>query len=297
MYKKSILAVGSIGIDWLELPDKKSGKTIGGSLTYFTRTAGLNSNINIVGIIGDDYPEEGKKLFDKYGNNLEDLQIVKGKSFSWGGKYHQNWEDRTTLFTELGVFENFHPKLSSKNKNSDFIYLGNIHPNLQLEVLEQINSSNNIIACDTMNLWIESTRSALDEVIQKVDILFINESEAIQISNCKDLDLSGPKILEMGPKMVIIKKGSAGCKLFSKDLNIEIGVYPIKKITDPTGAGDSFAGGVMAAITNGFHISEALLWGTASASFCVEGFGLEGFKKMNQSSLKERIEYLKNNFI
>ena len=166
MIKKSILAVGSIGIDWLELPNKISGKTIGGSLTYFTRTAGLNSKVNIVGIIGDDYPTEGKKLFDEFGNNLDDLQIVKGKNFSWGGKYHENWEDRTTLFTELGVFQNFHPKLSEKNKKSDFIYLGNIHPNLQLEVLEQIKSKNNVTACDTMNLWIETTQEELIEVIK-----------------------------------------------------------------------------------------------------------------------------------
>ena len=297
MIKKSILAVGSIGIDWLELPNKISGKTIGGSLTYFTRTAGLNSKVNIVGIIGDDYPTEGKKLFDEFGNNLDDLQIVKGKNFSWGGKYHENWEDRTTLFTELGVFQNFHPKLSEKNKKSDFIYLGNIHPNLQLEVLEQIKSKNNVTACDTMNLWIETTQYELIEVIKQVDILFINESEAIQLSNSKNLESCGEKILKMGPKILIIKKGSSGCKLFSKDLNIEVGVYPIKKIIDPTGAGDSFAGGVMTAIANGFHLSEALLWGTACASFCVEGFGLEGFKQMTQNSLKERIEYLKNNII
>jgi len=297
MKTKTILAVGSIGIDWLELPNNKSGKTIGGSLTYFTRTAGESCSVNIVGIIGNDYPDEGKKLLKKYGNNLDDLQIVNGKSFSWGGRYHKNWEDRTTLFTELGVFEHFHPKLSSKNKNLDFIYLGNIHPSLQLDVLSQIKSENIITACDTMNLWIETTFNELNEVIKKVDILFINESEAIQLSNCKNSDLSGIKILDMGPKTVIIKKGASGCKLFSKSESFHVGVYPKSKMIDPTGAGDSFAGGVMAAISRGLPIKEALIWGTATASFCIEGFGLEGFKKMNNTSLKKRVDYLNNNII
>jgi len=297
MKKKTILAVGSIGIDWLELPNNKSGETIGGSLTYFTRTAGESCLVSIVGIIGDDYPDEGKKLFNKYGDNLDDLQIVNGKSFKWGGRYHENWEDRTTLFTDLGVFENFHPKLSLKNKKLDFIYLGNIHPNLQLDVLSQMKSKNIITACDTMNLWIETTFNELNEVIKKVDILFINESEAKQLSNCKNSDLSGIKILEMGPKTVIIKKGSSGCKLFSKSESFNVGVYPISKMVDPTGAGDSFAGGVMSAISKGLPIKEALIWGTATASFCVEGFGLEGFEKMNATSLKERTNYLKNNVI
>ncbi|MBH30640.1 MAG: sugar kinase [Candidatus Marinimicrobia bacterium] len=290
MKPQSIVAVGSIAVDWLELPDGIEGETVGGSLTYFTRSAGSAAPVNVVGIIGTDFPKEGAELFEKYGENLDDLQIKEGDSFRWGGRYHNNWEDRTTLYTELGVFETFNPLLGNENRRSSLFYLGNIHPALQLAVVEQIVSKQRLIVCDTMNLWINTTRKELDKLLSSVDVLLLNESEAALLTETDDIASSVDSIQNSGPENVIIKRGGAGATLFTGDDQTHVPVYPIERLADPTGAGDSFGGGFMAALANGHSFYEGIVWGTATASFCVEGFGLEGLERMTSSLLEERIE-------
>ena len=290
MKPQSIVAVGSIAIDWLELPDGTEGETIGGSLTYFTRAAGSAAPVNIVGVIGTDFPKEGTALFEKYGANLDDLQIKEGASFRWGGRYHNNWEDRTTLYTELGVFEFFKPSLCEENGRCSLFYLGNIHPALQLAVLEQVVSEEPLIVCDTMNLWINTTREDLDKLLATVNVLLLNESEAALLTQTDDIASSVEAIRSSGPKNVIIKRGEAGATLFTENGEKHVPVYPIERLADPTGAGDSFGGGFMAALAKGHSLTEGIIWGTATASFCVEGFGLEGLERMTALLLEERIE-------
>ena len=290
MKPQSIVAVGSIAVDWLELPDGTEGETLGGSATYFTRAAGSAASVNVVGVIGTDFPIEGTALFEKYGANLDDLQIKEGTSFRWGGRYHNNWEDRTTLYTELGVFETFNPSLCDENRRSSLFYLGNIHPTLQLAVVEQVVSEQPLIVCDTMNLWINTARKELDKLLSSVDVLLLNESEAALLTQTDDIASSVEAIRSSGPENVIIKRGGAGATLFTGDGATHVPVYPIERLADPTGAGDSFGGGFMAALANGHSFAEGIVWGTATASFCVEGFGLEGLERMNASLLEERIE-------
>lgn len=293
MKQQPIVAVGSIAVDWLELPDGTKGETLGGSLTYFTRAAGVAAPVNVVGVIGTDFPMDGTALFKEYGTNLDDLQIKEGSSFRWGGKYHDNWEDRTTLYTELGVFESFKPLLSNENCNASLFYLGNIHPLLQLAVVDQVESHEPLIVCDTMNLWIETTRKDLDKLLRRVDVLLLNESEAQLLTQASDIVSSVRAIRSDGPENVIIKQGGGGATLFTEEGETHIPVYPIERLSDPTGAGDSFGGGLMAALANGHSLVEGVIWGTASASFCVEGFGLEGLGKLTESSLRQRVEVVR----
>ncbi|MBF89578.1 MAG: sugar kinase [Candidatus Marinimicrobia bacterium] len=296
MEKKLISAVGSIALDWLELPNGLNGDTLGGSLSYFTRSAGVLAPVSVIGVIGSDFPIEGVALFKKYANNIDDLQVKNGNSFRWGGKYHANWEDRTTLYTDLGVFATFRPKMSETNRKSSLVYLGNIHPSLQLDVIKQISSDNTIIVCDTMNLWINTTRNDLDKVLKKIDVLLVNESEAQLLTGREKIEDSAEIIQRMGPINVIIKQGAEGATLFSKDKFFYVPSYTIEGIIDPTGAGDTFGGGLMAALSNDLLLEEGIIWGNAAASFCVEGFGLEGLKNMTEDSFENRVKKLKSNF-
>ena len=290
MNPKPIVAVGSIAVDWLELPDGTKGETLGGSLTYFTRSAGILAPVNVVGVVGTDYPDEGMALFKKYGASLEDLQIEEGESFRWGGSYHDNWKNRTTLYTELGVFETFSPRLSDANRQSPLLYLGNIHPALQFDVLTQMASHDAMTVCDTMNLWINTTREDLNKVLRGIDVLLLNETESELLTELNGVSEAAHSIRDMGPEQIIVKQGGAGSTLISSQGEFHVDVYPIGKLVDPTGAGDSFAGGFMAALANGHSLEDGLIWGTASASFCVEGFGLEGLNRMTPDTFHERVE-------
>lgn len=289
---KPIVAVGSIAVDWLELPDGTEGETVGGSLTYFTRAAGILAPVRLVGVIGTDFPKEGMEILNQYASSLEDLQIQEGESFRWGGRYHDDWEDRTTLYTELGVFESFSPKLSDANRQSPFLYLGNIHPALQLDVLSQMTPEGAVVVCDTMNLWINTTREQLRKVLERIDILLLNESEAELLAGTEGVSKAAELIRSMGPEHIVVKEGAAGSTLFSPDGGFHVDAYPIKRLADPTGAGDSFAGGFMAAVSQDRSYEEGLIWGTATASFCVEGFGLEGLERMTEKSFGDRVAVL-----
>jgi len=292
MKDNSLLVVGSIALDTIEISNERYDSLIGGSTTYATISAGMNSDVHVVGIIGNDFPQKGHQIYSNYAANTTDLKIVDGKTFSWGGRYHDNFDDRDTLFTELGVFADFNPKLSPINKNHQFVFLANIHPNLQNSVIDQCQG-NPIIVIDTMNLWIDTTLNELLTVLSKSDILLINESEAEMLTECSNLDDAAKTLIGLGPPTVVIKRGSKGAILYNDSEKISIGVYPISKVADPTGAGDTFGGGFVSASAQGKSNSEVLVQATALASICVEGVGVDALLNTTKQEIETRKEYLR----
>jgi len=290
----SILIVGSIAIDTIEIGNERYEKLLGGSTTYATIAAGKYSDVNVVGVIGDDFPQRGHDIYKKYASNLTDLKIEKGSTFSWGGRYHDNFDDRDTLFTELGVFGEFNPQLSPINKNQQFVFLANIHPDLQNSVIDQCRATP-VIVIDTMNLWIDITRNELLTVLSKSDILLINESEAEMLTECSNLDDAATTLIGLGTPTVVIKRGSKGATLYTNDgQKITIGVYPIDKVVDPTGAGDTFGGGFISALARGESYKEALVLGSALASICVEGVGIDALERATIADIDHRQIILRN---
>ena len=289
-----ILIVGSIGLDTIETPTHKQENVIGGSTTYSLIAASRNIPVSIVGIIGKDFPDEGHLIINTYATNLEDLQIVEGKTFRWGGRYDENWDDRDTLFTELGVFSDFKPVLSDSNKNRSHILLANIHPDLQQSIIQQNINKDALIIIDTMNLWINTARDSLINVLSNSNILLLNESEARELTEKENLSDSASAILAMGLDTVVIKKGSNGAELFSKHESFSVGAYPIKKVVDPTGAGDTFGGGFISALACGKTIKDSLIYGSSLASLCVEGFGTDKIQKVSENAIEDRVIFLQS---
>ena len=290
---KEILAVGSIAYDSIQTPKGNRERILGGSCTYFSVAAASYTNIQIIGIVGNDFDDQSWNIFKKYNINTQNVEIANGKTFSWGGIYNNDYSKRDTLFTELGVFENFTPNIHSNIENP-ILYLGNIQPQLQLDV---INKTKNpyLIAADSMNLWIDLFPNEVKELISKVDLFMLNDEEARQLMNKENLNEIANDLLEMGPKIVVIKKGGEGSLLAYKNKKINISVVPNTPIYDPTGAGDSFAGGMLGYIAiNGIDNPEnAVIHGTAVASFTVSGFGLENLYKLNQNTLDSKIQQIK----
>ena len=285
------LILGSVALDTIETKYGKAENLLGGSATYATIAAGLYGDAIPVGIVGDDFPKDGLDIFEKFSKNLKDLDQQPGGTFKWGGKYHENGDDRDTLFTNLGVFENFNPSIHTSNKNASWLFLANIHPSLQLSVLEQcINAP--LVVTDTMNLWIDSTPEELKKIISKTNILLINESELHLLTKEQDVDRSAKQILSMGPEKVIVKFGSKGAKCFSENENIAVGVYPVKNVIDPTGAGDVFGGGFISGLVDGLSIKEAMLRGSALASFCIEDFGVKKLLNVSVNEVDNRIQLI-----
>ncbi len=286
-----ILIVGSIGLDTIETSYGKRDDLLGGSATYASISAGRFCPVNLVGVIGDDFPSEGKLIFKNYCNNIDDLKVKKGRTFRWGGRYHKNNDDRDTLFTELGVFENFKPQLSSVNKNIKWVFLANIHPMLQLDVLRQCSSNPKIIM-DTMNLWINTTYDELISVINCADILLINESELIELTGDQDLEKGARKIIDMGPENIVVKCGSRGSISYSNDSVISVNVVPNCKVVDPTGAGDTFGAGLISGLVEGLDIFNSMVRGTVMASFCIEDFGIEAMLNLKEDEYLKRIKLI-----
>ncbi len=293
MDQNTVLIVGSIALDSIETPSDKRTNVIGGSTTYSLIAASRFSKTSIVGIVGSDFPKEGLKLYETYADNLEDLKINEGITFRWGGKYHSNWDDRDTLYTDLGVFLDFNPVLSEQNQKRTHILLANIHPELQLSVIEQNKNPKAVIVVDTMNLWIETTFSELKKVLTSSNILLINESESKLLTKRANIENAAEELLGMGPEIVVIKKGSEGAELFSNRETIKIGAFPVKEVIDPTGAGDVFAGTFIAALAEKDSNQTALLKASAMASFSIESFGVDRLINLSDYDLTERIEYLK----
>ena len=293
MDQNTVLIVGSIALDSIETPSDKRTNVIGGSTTYSLIAASRFSKTSIVGIVGSDFPKEGLKLYETYADNLEDLKINEGNTFRWGGKYHSNWDDRDTLYTDLGVFLDFNPVLSEQNQKRTHILLANIHPELQLSVIEQNKNPKAVIVVDTMNLWIETTFSELKKVLTFSNILLINESESKLLTKRANIENAAEELLGMGPEIVVIKKGSEGAELFSNRETIKIGAFPVKEVIDPTGAGDVFAGTFIAALAEKDSNQTALLKASAMASFSIESFGVDRLINLSDYDLTERTEYLK----
>ena len=285
------LILGSVALDTIETKYGKAENLLGGSATYATIAAGLYGDAIPVGIVGDDFPKDGLDIFEKFSKNLKDLDQQPGGTFKWGGKYHENGDDRDTLFTDLGVFENFNPSIHTSNKNASWLFLANIHPSLQLSVLEQCTNAP-LVVTDTMNLWIDSTPEELKKIISKTNILHINESELHLLTKEQNVDKSIKVVLSMGPEKVIVKFGSKGAKCFSENENITVGVYPVKKVIDPTGAGDVFGGGFISGLVDGLSIKEAMLRGSALASFCIEDFGVKKLLNVSVNEVDNRIQLI-----
>ena len=288
---ETILIIGSISLDTIENNRGKREDLIGGSTTYATVAAGRLVPVNVVGVIGNDFPDEGLKIYKRYANSLVDLECKEGNTFRWGGRYGENMDSRETLFTDLGVFSDFSPRLSTVNKNVSNVFLANIHPSLQLSVINQM-AGKHLIVTDTMNLWIETTKNKLLKVLKKSDILLINESEAELISGTNNIDRSAVQLQGLGPSTVVIKKGSSGVVLFHGEEKVSIGAYPVKDVIDTTGAGDTFGGGFVSALASGGTFRDALIKGSALASICVEGFGVESLLEVNLEEIKKREKFL-----
>ena len=285
------LILGSVALDTIETKYGKAENLLGGSATYATIAAGLYGDAIPVGIVGDDFTEDGLGIFEKFSKNLKDLDQQPGGTFKWGGKYHENGDDRDTLFTDLGVFENFNPSIHTSNKNASWLFLANIHPSLQLSVLEQCTNSP-LVVTDTMNLWIDSTPEQLRKIISKTNIFLINKSELHLLTKRQNIDESVKEVLSMGPEKVIVKFGSKGAKCFSKNKNIVVGVYPVKKVIDPTGAGDVFGGGFISGLVDGLSTKDAMLRGSALASFCIEDFGVKKLLNIDVNEVDSRIKLI-----
>ena len=292
MSHNSILIVGSIALDTIETPVEKRSNVLGGSTTYSLVASGRQSEVSIVGIVGNDFPSDGHSLYQSYASDLSDLKIAEGRTFRWGGRYHENWDDRDTLFTDLGVFSDFRPVLTESNKNRSHILLANIHPELQRSVIQQNQNPAAIIVIDTMNLWIETTLSSLEKVLSDSNILLINESEAFLLTNENDINNSARSLLKMGPEIVVIKKGSRGAELFSLTEHIAVDAFPVTNVVDPTGAGDVFAGAFVASLANEDSKETALLYASASASISIESFGIEKLQSASNNEIKDRINFL-----
>ena len=283
-----ILILGSIGLDTIETQYGKRKNLLGGSATYATIASGIYSEVVPVGIVGDDFPKDGYDIFSRFSKNINNIKIEKGATFRWGGKYHENGDDRDTLFTDLGVFENFDPIINEKDVNVSWVFLANIHPVLQMNVLEQC-SKNPFIIADTMNLWINTTPNELKSLLNRTNILLINESEIIELTKSNELKKAAHMVMSMGPEKIIVKQGSKGARCFSKDDELSVGVYSVSKVVDPTGAGDVFGGGFVSGLAEGLSLYDSMRRGTALASFCIEDFGVTRLLDISRDELDHRI--------
>ena len=292
--ENKIVAVGSIAIDELHTSKGSHSNLLGGSATFFSIAASKYNSVNLIGIVGDDFPESGWDLFKKYNVNTDLITIKDGTTFSWGGKYSLDYSTRETLYTNLGVFENYVPEIKA-DISTEYLYLGNIQPSLQLDVINKIKKKKRIVS-DTMNLWINLDQDGLWEVIKKSDIFLLNDEEAIELTNKNNLNEIANDFLEMGPDIVIIKKGAHGCLLVSKNQTLEVPVYDKIELFDPTGAGDSFAGGLVGYFSKfgEDNLSEALIHATVSASYTVSDFGVKGLLSYSEDSFKMRSDYVRS---
>lgn len=290
----SILVVGSLGLDTIETPFSKVEEALGGSAVYISLAASyFSQDINLVGVVGEDFPEKYIQLLSGRKIDLEGLQIIKGgKTFRWSGKYLYDMNSRETLLTELNVFKDFNPIIPENYRDSKFIVLGNIDPELQMNVLNQLNNPEFII-CDTMNYWIERKNEALRQLLKMVDLLVVSDSEARLLANHPNLIRAAKIILQMGPKKLVIKKGEHGAFLLTNDTIFVAPAFPLEDIIDPTGAGDTFAGGMVGYLSRVNTISDeelkkAVIYGSVLASFCVEKFSVDGLIDLDEAKIKNR---------
>ncbi len=291
----SLLVVGSIALDTIETPFDRVEDVAGGSAVYIATAASyFTAPIRMVGVVGSDFPKSEFEFLESRGIDLEGLQVVPGgKTFKWKGRYHYDLNIRDTLETQLNVFEEFNPILPESYKTCRYVVLGNIDPTLQRRVIQSLSKKPELVVCDTMNFWIEGKRTELLETLKLVDILIINDSEARLLASEPNLIKSARKIMSLGPKTIIIKKGEHGALLFTNDTIFSAPAYPLESIYDPTGAGDAFAGGFIGHLvrTEDFsdeNMKRAVIYGSTLASFCVSKFGIEGIKSLSDVEILGR---------
>ena len=293
----SLTVVGSVAFDALETPFGKRDKILGGAATHFSLSAGFFTNVNAVGIVGNDFGDEEWAAFKRHNINTEDIEIVEdGKTFFWRGKYEYDMNTAHTLDTQLNVFETFDPKLSDNSKNSRLLFLANIVPMIQKDVREQSNAE--FVAMDTMNFWIDSMKDSVIETIKVVDCVIINDAEARQLADEPNVIKAARTILDLGPRAVVIKRGEYGAALFTNKTYFAIPAYPLESVFDPTGAGDTFAGGFMGYLASESHIDEnamrrAMIFGSVMASFNVEKFGTERVDGLSHEDINGRFSDFK----
>ena len=290
----SVLVVGSLALDSIETPFGAVQDAVGGSATYIAAAASyFASPVRVVGIVGGDFPQRGLSFLEERHVDLEGLEVVAGgKTFRWAGRYHYDLNERDTLLTELNVFERFDPKIPEKYRRSRVVCLGNIDPVLQRRVLDQIEKPR-FVVCDTMNYWIEKKNGELRETLKSINALILNDSEARLLSREPNLIKAGRVIRAMGPGVVIIKKGEHGALLLTEQMVFSAPAYPMENIFDPTGAGDSFAGGFVGWLARTDDMSEenlkrAVIYGSTLASFCVEKFGVDGLADLTYLQIQDR---------
>ena len=292
----SLLAVGTVAFDDIQTPFGRAERVIGGAATYITLAASyFTDDLKIVSVVGDDFPKGELDYLESRGINLEGLQVKEGeKSFFWAGRYHDNLNDRDTLDTQLNVLADFHPVLPDSYKSTAYLMLGNLTPAVQKTVIEQLDERPKFIALDTMNFWMDTAMESLLDVLQHIDGLIINDEEARQLSGEHSLVKAADVIHEMGPKYIVIKKGEHGALLFEGDRVFFAPALPLAEVYDPTGAGDTFAGGFMGYIARTDDLSfenmkRAVIYGSAMASFCVEKFSVERLKELSNKEINKRI--------
>ncbi len=293
----SLLVVGTVAFDAIETPFGKTDKIVGGAASYITLAASyFHKDISLVSVVGDDFPQDFLNILKGKGANLDGLQIKKGeKSFFWAGKYHNDLNSRDTLETQLNVLEKFDPIVPESSTSVDFLMLGNLVPAVQQKVISQLSKRPKLIVLDTMNFWMDIAMDDLKKTLTMVDVLTINDSEARQLSGEYSLVKAAQKILQMGPKTLVIKKGEHGALLFNKDEVFFAPALPLEDVYDPTGAGDSFAGGFIGYLAKTKDISfenmkRAIIFGSAMASFTVEKFGTERLINLSQNDIEERVQ-------
>nr|WP_320048227.1 PfkB family carbohydrate kinase [uncultured Desulfuromonas sp.] len=288
----SILVVGSVAFDSVETPFGKADDVLGGSGTYFSTSASFFTDVNLVAVVGEDFPEEHVDFLRSRNIDLTGLTTAAGKTFRWAGSYGYDLNEATTLDTQLNVFASFRPQLPEAYLNAEYVFLANIDPELQLDVLKQVVRPK-LIACDTMNFWIEGKREALINTLKYVDILLINEGEVRQLAEEANVVKAAQKVLALGPKTLVVKRGEYGALMFTEHGVFSAPAYPLETVFDPTGAGDTFAGGFMGYLASvrdqsDAAMRQAIIFGSVMASFNVEKFSLERMKTLEYQEIEER---------
>lgn len=293
----SVLVVGSIAFDDIETPSGRAKGVLGGAACYFSLAASYFAPVRAVGVVGSDFPDAHLEFLRAHGVDTQGIYRSEGSTFRWGGRYRESLNERDTLFTDLGVFDGFNPDLPEAYHDSEYVFLANIHPSLQLRVLEQAHAPR-FTAMDTMDFWIEGAREELERTLARVDGLVINDQEARQLTGERNLVRAVGAIRNLGPRIVIIKRGEHGALLFDQEGIFSAPAFPLREIQDPTGAGDSFAGGFVGALAregklDSGALRRAVIYGSVLASFCVECFGLDRFRELESQQIEERFAHFR----
>jgi sugar/nucleoside kinase (ribokinase family) len=296
----SILVVGSVAYDTVETPFGKAERVLGGSASFFAVAASFFVPVNVVGVVGDDFGEEQLKAFRGRDIDLEGLERVAGQTFHWAGKYSYDLNARETIFTHLNVFEAFKPKIPARYRRSEHVFLGNIDPVLQRDVLDQVERPK-LVACDTMNFWISGQPEELRKTLSRVDVLLINDAEARQLTGEWNMVKAARAIRALGPRVLVVKKGEHGVLMFTEDAAFAAPAYPLEEVFDPTGAGDTFAGGFLGYLASSSGgsldataLRRAVIMGSTLASFCVEAFSLDRLLRLTRAEIDARFQLFKD---